>query len=594
MTSHQAPMPRAVTRALDGWLRRRAGIARHGLTAAILLGALSGLLLVPEAWLLARAVTAVVFAPRDVASVRGLLWLLVGVFVLRALLTYGARVTAMAASARVKSDVRRGLHKKMAALGAGFLMQERTGDIASLLVEGVDALDKYYAFYLPQTAIAAFIPAALLAFIAPADWISAIVLLIGAPLIPIFMIIIGRGAERLNLAQWRRLALMSAQFFDVVEGLSTLKLFGASRYEAEIIGRMSDAYRQSTMSVLRVAFLSSLVLEFFTTLGVAMVAVFIGFRLYYGQMHFLPGFFVLLLAPEFYRPLRAMGTQYHARMEAIAASERIVALMEMPATDTQSLASAPTPAAAPAMAEAIRFVDVHFSYRPDQPALTAINLSLARGERVALVGPSGSGKSTIARLLLGLATPQAGRITLDGTDLRSTAPDAWFARVSWMPQRPTLFAGSIADNIRLGLPEAPQAAVHAAARAAAASDFIERLPQGYDTTIGERGQGLSGGEIRRVALARALLKPADILVLDEAEASLDEPTAMLIRSAIAALRRDTIVLLIAHRLESAAAADRILVLHGGRITEAGTSADLLARPGEYAAMRALYHEAGAP
>jgi ATP-binding cassette subfamily C protein CydD len=585
MTTQKAPMPRVVSRALDGWLRRQARVARRPLRSAILLGAMSGLLLVPEAWLLARSVTAVVFRHQGLAAVEPLLGGILGLAFLRACLTHGATVMAGAASAQVKTEIRRMLHAKIASLGPRFLGTQRTGDIASLLVEGVDALDNYYAAYLPQMAVAAFLPAALLAFVVPADWVSAIILLVGAPLIPIFMIIIGKGTERLNQRQWRRLALMSAHFFDVLEGLSTLKLFGASRDAAGLIGRMSDDYRQTTMSVLRVAFLSSLVLEFFTTLGVAMIAVFVGFRLYYGELHFLPGFFVLLLAPEFFRPLRAMGTQYHARMEAIAASERIVDLMET--AEPEAPAGRSTLATA---AGTIRFEEVDFAYQPGEPTLQAINLTLLPGEHVALVGPSGSGKSTLARLLLGLARPHGGRITLNGTDLSTVAPETWFARISWMPQRPTLFAGTIAENIRLGLPDASMAAVVRAAKAAEAHAFVSLLPQGYETVIGERGQGLSGGEIRRIALARALLKPADFLVLDEAEASLDRETAALVRQAIARLPHEMTVLLIAHRLESAEAADRILVLREGRIIEEGTPASLRATSGNYAAMRALYQE----
>jgi ATP-binding cassette, subfamily C, bacterial CydD len=478
------------------------------------------------------------------------------------------------------------MHDKIAALGPAFISGQRTGDLASLLIEGVDALDKYYAAYLPQMALTIFIPVALLAFIVPADWISGVILLIGAPLIPIFMILIGKGTERLNQTQWRKLALMSAHFFDVVEGLSTLKLFGASRYQAEIIGRISDEYRRDTMSVLRVAFLSSLVLEFFATLGIAMIAVFIGFRLYYGELHFLPGFFVLLLAPEFFRPLRSMGTQYHARMEAIGATERIVALMKTPLPAPRAKGTVP----APVGIGTVRFENVHFAYRPDQPALRGIDITLSRGERVALIGPSGSGKSTVARLLLGLATPDEGRITVDGNDLRDIAPEAWLARIGWMPQKPTLFAGSIAENIRLGWPDAPQKTVIRAARAAAA-DFIERLPQGFDTIIGERGQGLSGGEIRRVALARALLRPSELIILDEAEASLDHETAALIRDGIDCLSREKTVLIIAHRLESVTTADRILVLREGCIVEAGSHTDLLRRTGDYATMSGLYHKA---
>ncbi|MBV1838739.1 MULTISPECIES: thiol reductant ABC exporter subunit CydD [Acetobacter] len=588
MTSHKAPMPRGVSRALDGWLRRRAAIAKQPLRGAILLGAVNGLLLVPEAWLLARSITAVVFQHRGLAAVAPSLAIILGIALLRALLSHGATIAAMAASTRVKTDIRHALHAKIAALGPGFLGTQRSGDLASLLVEGVDALDNYYAAYLPQMAVATFLPVALLAFIFPVDWVSGIILLLGAPLIPIFMILIGRGTERLNQTQWRRLALMSAHFFDVVEGLSTLKLFGASRDAAGLIGRMSEDYRLSTMRVLRVAFLSSLVLEFFTTLGVAMIAVFVGFRLYYGEIQFLAGLFVLLLAPEFFRPLRAMGTQYHARMEAIGASERIVALLETPEPETPAGV-----AALPAGSGILRFEQVSFSYAPGEPVLEAIQFAIARGERVALVGPSGSGKSTVARLLLGLARPDSGRITQGDIDLASIAPDAWFRESSWMPQRPTLFAGTLAENIRLGAPDASMPEIIRAAEAAEAHLFISCLPHGYETVIGERGQGLSGGEIRRVALARALLKPARLLVLDEAEASLDAETASLIRAAIVRLPRDISVLLIAHRLESAEAADRILVLRQGRIVEEGTPATLRAGTGDYAAMSALYHEGAA-
>ena len=262
------------------------------------------------------------------------------------IVAFFADTAAFEAAAGVKQALRGELNRKIAALGPGFAAGQRTGDLTNLLVESVDELGKYYAEYLPQMTLAAFIPAAILVFVFPTDWVSGIIMLISAPLIPIFMILIGKGTERLNQRQWRKLAWMSAHFFDVIEGLSTLKLFNASRYEAEIIGRISDDYRRSTMDVLRVAFLSSLVLEFFATISIAMVAVFIGFRLYYGDMDFLPGFLVLLLAPEFFRPLRAMGTQYHARMEAIGASERIVALLE-----TQAAAQAGKPAPATAIRE---------------------------------------------------------------------------------------------------------------------------------------------------------------------------------------------------------------------------------------------------
>ncbi len=579
---NKAPIPREASRRLNGWLKGQAAIARRPLRLAVIFGGLAGLLLVPEAWFLARAVTDVIFHHQGLAVVASLLAAILGLSALRATLGHCTSVMAMAASAQVKAEVRRMLRARFMALGSGFINQQRSGDVATLLVEGVDALDHYYVTYLPQMAVGTFLPIAILAFVLPADWVSAIILCIGAPLIPIFMIIIGRGTEQLNQTQWRRLALMSAHFFDVIEGLTTLKLFGASRDAAGLIGRMSDDYRLATMRVLRVAFLSSLVLEFFTTLGVAMIAVFVGFRLYYGDLHFLPGFFVLLLAPEFFRPLRAMGTQYHARMEAIAAADRIVAVMETQ-EPVESLGIVP----APSRMGLISCENVHFAYREDEPALTSFSLAIQPGERLALVGPSGSGKSTLARLLLGLARPDSGRILVDGTDLATIAPETWFTRVSWMPQRPTLFAGTIAENIRLGHPEASKEAVIRAAKAAEADKFISRLPQDYETVIGERGQGLSGGEIRRIALARALLKPAELLILDEAEASLDPETAVLIRDAISRLPREVTILIIAHRLDSAEAADRILVMQDGQIIEDGKGASLRESSSHYAAMRAF-------
>jgi ATP-binding cassette subfamily C protein CydD len=586
MATHAAPLPRATAKALDAWLRGRAKAVRAPLNLAIGIGACGGLLLIVQAWLLAHVVDRVVIEHLGLSSVWPYLWFMLAVFGARAVVSLCADAVAFEAAAGVRQRLRAELTRKIAALGPGFVAGQRTGELTNLLFESVDELGKYYAEYLPQMPLAAFIPAAILVFVFPTDWISGVIMLISAPLIPFFMILIGKGTERLNQRQWRKLAWMSAHFFDVIEGLTTLKLFNASRAEGEIIGRISDDYRRSTMDVLRVAFLSSLVLEFFATISIAMIAVYIGFRLYYGEMQFLPGFTVLLLAPEFFRPLRAMGTQYHARMEAIGASERIVALLETPLPER--------PAGQGTLPSSgrleIRFREVGFSYQPSVPVLQGIDFSLARGERVALVGPSGSGKSTIARLLLGFDAPDEGGITINDIDLREIGSENWFARIAWMPQAPTLFHGSIGDNIRLGQPGAEMDAVRSAAQAANAAAFIERLPQGYDTIVGDRGQGLSGGEIRRVALARAFLKNADLVILDEPTASLDPETAALIAEAVERLAQNRALLIIAHRLESVASADRILVLNEGRIVESGSHAALLAQNGLFAETSALYHE----
>jgi ATP-binding cassette subfamily C protein CydD len=582
-------MPRTTGKLLNDWLRSHVGRVRRPLTAAVAVGAIGGLLLILQAWLLALTINAVAIEGHGLTYVWPWMTGLIGVFAARAVVSALSEATAFEAAARVKLDVRKHVYAHLEALGPAWTRQQRTGDLANTLIDGVESLEKYYANYLPQTALAAFIPFAILVFVFPSDWISGLIMLITAPLIPFFMILIGKGAERLNQRQWRKLARMSAHFFDVIEGLTTLKLFNASRFEAEVVAQISDEYRRSTMAVLRVAFLSSLVLEFLATVSIAMVAVFIGFRLLYGDIHYLPGFFVLLLAPEFYLPLRNMGTQYHARMEAIGASEQIVKLLNTPLPESKAGTDS-LPDAAPLD---IRFEHVGFAYEPGQAVLTDIDFSLAHGERVALVGPSGAGKTTLSQLLLGFMQPQSGRISVNGVDLSELSEDAWLSRVAWLPQRPTLFHGSILDNIRLGRPDATPEAVHRAAELANAATFIEALPQSYDTQVGDRGQGLSGGEIQRIALARAFLKNAQLVVLDEASASLDPETEALITESVERLAHDRAMLVIAHRLETVRRADRILVLNRGRIAEQGRHDELLAGGGLYAGMNSLYGGAGA-
>ncbi|WP_462322040.1 thiol reductant ABC exporter subunit CydD, partial [Halochromatium sp.] len=444
----------------------------------------------------------------------------------------------------------------------------------------------------------ALIPLAILIVVLPLDWLSALIMLVTAPLIPVFMILIGSGVERLNQQLWKDLARMGAHFLDVIQGMTTLKLFNASRREAEVIARISDDYRASTMRVLRVAFLTSAVLELFSTLGIAIIAVFIGFRLYQlelpipdligpPEISFVTGFFILLLAPEFYAPLRNLGTHYHGRMEAIAAAERLVAVMdtELPPRPKQvATLGAESPLH-------LRFEDVSFSYEPGRPALAGTHLEIKPGERVALVGPSGAGKTTVANLLLGFIRPESGRILIDDQELQSLDIDDWRRRLAWLPQHPRLFQGSIADNIRLGLPDATLDAVRDAATRARAAEFIDRLPRGYDTPVGERGAGLSGGQIQRVALARAFLRDARLVILDEATASLDPASEALVQRAVDQLAEGRSMLVIAHRLSTVRNADRILVIDSGRIVESGSHTELIAQDGPYRRMVRLLEPA---
>ena len=582
MTAHAAPRSRAVSRTLETFLRRQSPLARRPLAAATVAGAAAGLTLIAQAWLLARAVDLVVIGGHGLDAALPFLWPLLAVVVLRALLTAFADAIAFEAGASVVQDIRRRLHAHLAALGPSWTRRQRTGDVASTIFDAAESIGTYYAAYLPQRVLTAFVPLAILAFVLPTDWVSALILILSAPLIPVFMILIGRGTEALNQAQWRKLAILAAHLFDAIEGLTTLKLFHASRAETDAIARSSEDYRRTTMEVLRVAFLSSLALEFLATLSIAMVAVYIGFRLYYRELNFLPGFAVLLLAPEFYRPLRAMGTQYHARMAAIGAAESIIALLETPVppslAGTETLPSAPV--------RAIRVSGVSFSYG-DAPALDGVDFTLARGRLTALVGPSGAGKTTVSQLLLGFLSPTAGSITVDGVDLATVSPGDWRDRIAWLPQRPTLFHGTVRDNIRLGAPDADPERIREALARAEATALVARLPHGLDTVLGDRGQGLSGGEIQRIALARVFLKDADLVVLDEPGAALDRDTAALIERSIEALARRAALLVIAHRPETVRDADEILVLRDGRIAERGRHADLSARSTLYADIMGL-------
>lgn len=575
----------AADRSPKGWLGRQARRVRGALAASVALGALDGLLLILQAWLLARIIAAVAIDGAALADVWPDLWQVLAVFIARTVISPPAEVLAFEAAARVKLVVRARLVEHVQALGPVWARRQASGEIAHGLTDAVESLEAYYAGYLPQIARAAFLPAAILVFVFPQDWVSGVILLITAPLIPFFMILIGKGAEALNQRQWRRLSRLSAHFFDAIEGLTTLKLFGASRREAAVVARMSEAYRHSTMTVLRVAFLSSLMLEFLATIAIAMVAVYIGFRLYYGEMQFLPGLFVLLLAPEFYLPLRNMGSQYHARMEAIAAAEQIVALFDEPVR--HAMAEHGDEPALETL-QSVAFRDVAFAYADGPRVVDAIDFTIARGERVALVGPSGAGKTTISQLLLGFLRPQHGTVRVNDVDLTHIDRQDWLARVAWLGQTPTLFYGSIADNIRLADPGADEAAVRRAAAEANAAAFIERLPAGYETIVGDRGQGLSGGEIQRIALARAFLKNAELVVLDEASASLDPDTEALITEAVERLARDRLMLVIAHRLATVRRADRILVVERGRIVEQGGHDALLSHDSRYARMLSLY------
>ncbi|HEX7310343.1 MAG TPA: thiol reductant ABC exporter subunit CydD [Gaiellaceae bacterium] len=555
-------------RALDPRLLGRARAARTLLGVDVAIGIASAVLLLLQATLLARVVTRAFDGASLDAVSTGLLLLLV-VFAARAVLAWGFEVAGRRAASDVLSELRLELveqrlrRQPVASDGAA------SAEIAAAAVQGVDSLEAYFARYLPQLVLACVVPFAALVWIATVDITSALVLLATLPLVPVFMWLIGRYTEEQTRKRWQSLRLLSTHFLDVVRGLPTLRAFNRAGEQAAKVEEVSDRYREATMATLRVSFVSGSVLELAATLGVALAAVTVGVRLVDGGIGLQAGLTVLVLAPELYQPLRQLGAQFHASVDGLAVAERMLAVLDAPpAVDSAGHANAPSSARAP-----VRLERVSFAY-PDRPGLVldALDLELFPGETVGLVGESGAGKSTVAALLLRLRQPAGGRVSVGGVDLAECDAEAWRRQIAWLPQQPTLFRGTVADNIRLADAHAADDSVRAAARLAGADAFVRRLPSGYDTIVGDGGRPLSAGEVQRVALARAFLRDAPFVILDEPTANLDPTSAALVVDAVERLGAGRTVLLITHRPEVARQADRIVRLVAGRVAVAAEAA----------------------
>ena len=425
MTEQPEEITDTLTRRDSGaeqWLFAEARNIRRLLLLIICLIAGIGLLVVFQARVLASACQLVVMQGEGVSSLMPLAAVLVLLAAGRSLCTYIVEIKSAAAAARVKRKVRSKLYRKIQSLGPSGLSGYETGSLIETVTKGVDELEPYFTKFLPQLSLAALLPLMFLIIIVPSEWRSGLVLLLSAPFIPLFMILIGRGSESLHRRQWSRLSRMAGHLLDLVQGLPDLIIFGAAKKEAQVVARVSEEYRSATMSVLRVAFLSAFALEFFATVGTAVVAVIIGFRLLWGVLTLQEGLFVLLMAPEFYLPLRNLGLSYHARMQGVAAAELIAPLLARPLPEGFA-GSIRSPAGPPA----VLFEGVSFRYGSNRGGVTGVNLALPAGSVTALAGGSGAGKSTLARLLVGLARPESGRILINGQDLTTLEPDSWRA-----------------------------------------------------------------------------------------------------------------------------------------------------------------------
>jgi ATP-binding cassette subfamily C protein CydCD len=520
----------------------RAACARTAIVASVALGVATALVLVAQAWLLASGIA---------HASTGVLTALAAIVLVRAAVAWLSEIVSARCAARAQSELRLALLERAGRPGGS-----APGVLSTLATRGIDALDPYFARYVPQLALAGIVPAVVLVVLVARDPLSAAIVLATLPLVPLFMALVGASTRERMDERLHTLQRLSGHFLDVVAGLGTLKVFGRAGAQAGTIGAVMDAYRRQTLATLRSAFLSSLVLELLASFSMALVAVAIGLRLLGGSLDFETALLVLILSPEAYLPLRRLGESYHAGAEGGAALAQIAAVLDAPAAPGGARVDVPDPAAHPIVVDDLRVV------YPDRgaAALDGLSFTVAPGEVLAVAGPSGSGKSTLLQVLLGLERPAAGRVRIGDVELGDLRPAAWHDRLAWVPQRPHLFAGTIADNVRVGRAGATDAAVWRALADARLAETVGRLPDGIDTPLAERGAGLSAGERQRIALARAFVRDAPLLLLDEPTAGLDGRIEAELLAVIQRLVRGRTVILVAHRPQLLALADRVLEL----------------------------------
>ncbi len=551
-------------RPLDPRLLTYARSTRGFLVLAVVLGAITAVIVIIQARLLSDVLVRVTSQGARWSDVRDTVVVLAAVFAVRALLAWFAEAAAVRASARAKEQLREGVIEHVLALGPAGPGAHAPGETATLITRGIDALDGYYARYLPQLVLAVIVPVAVLLTVLGQDILSAVIIAVTLPLIPVFMILIGMYTRSQVDRQWRTLAVLSGHFLDLVSGLPTLKAFGRAKSQVEAIRAIGTRYRSTTMGVLRVSFLSSLALELLATLSVALVAVSVGLRLAEGQIEYSVALFVLLLAPEAYLPLRLVGQHFHAAAEGLGAADRVFTILEtpVPVGGADVLPEGPVEIA-------VEDLTVAYPQRP-RPALSGASVVARPGTITAIVGGSGGGKSTLLNVLLGFVEPSGGRVTIrsgsHSLDLRAADIEHWRRRVAWLPQRVHLPGAELAETPTLaeavGLRgDIDEHTLWSALDAAGIADEVRARPDGLSTRLAADGGGLSVGQLRRVCLARALAGPADVVLLDEPTAALDPTSERAVVAAIRDLARaGATVILVAHRPALVEIADQVLRL----------------------------------
>ena len=563
LSRHQARDPDSSRRARETQRRlvRTSGSVKRHLATTVGLGLVETALIIAQATLFAVVISGVFMEGETLADVWPLLVGLAGVSVARGLVASGFEASGRFGASRVMSELRMRLARKMLLDNPGASTDDHPGELVAAAVDGVESLEAYFARYMPQVVLAALVPIAILLWVFPFEWKAALILAITAPLIPIFMILIGRLTEGRTRRRWALLSRLSAHFLDLVEGLQTLRAFGRAEAQADVIATVGERYRRETMGALRIGFLSSLVLELLAMLGVAMVAVTIGVQLANGSLGLEAGLVVLLLAPEIYMPLRQLGTQFHASTDGMAAAEQIFEVLDAP--EAVPVPVDPTPSPSPA-SEPVRLESVTVSFPGRGKVLDGLDFVIEPGETVGVIGPSGGGKSTLVSLLLRLQIPENGTIACGAIDLGRVDPRDWRRQVAWVPQRPTLFTRTLAENVLMGNPDADRDRALDALDAVGLSGLVAELPDGLDEVVGDGGRRLSTGQAQRVAVARALVSTAPMVILDEPTAHLDRESEEVVSGAIERLVAGRTAVVVSHRERAVVGVDRIFRVGSGR------------------------------
>lgn len=591
-------MDKSLEKSLLVWLKAQKKACGLFLKLSLWLGMISAVAMVAQAYIIATILDGVIIGQvipltdnaQTVSSSVSIdtyipnFIALIALMLLRALLAYGRERASFEAGKRLRGHIRAAVMDKLTKLGPAFIKGKPAGSWASIVLEQVEDLQDFYARYLPQISLAGFIPVLILAAVFPINWAAGLILLLTAPLIPMFMILVGMGAADANRKNFSALARLSGHFMDRLKGLSTLKLFHRGDAELKVIASASEEFRSRTMSVLRMAFLSSAVLEFFAAVSIAVLAVYFGFSYlghldfgYYGahanissstepDMGGIPfslftGLFILILAPEFYQPLRDMGTHYHAKAQAIGAAEALITLLEHPEPEFDGHVRINS-------IEMLSADNLEVFSIDGTRLLGPLSFELKEGERLALVGPSGAGKTSLLNALLGFL-PYKGHLLINGHELSALDLAHWRQHLAWLGQEPQLFHGTVRDNVALADPTLPDDMLWHLLAEANIGDFVKAQPLGLDAPVGEQSSGLSVGQAQRIALARALGQQASLFVLDEPTASLDSQSEQAVSSALNRAMAGKMCIMVTHRLDQLDQMDTILVLDKGLIVQRG-------------------------